>query len=166
MDFKTPCFVRVEDAQKRQSLLQWLCSIGYHVCICTSFNGWPNIHCSTIECNDIRRAEVHGIPDDDTESGYNIGIFKYENAGSEKPAIDCGTDIDLFKALAAMNDDNDRDQVFTDDKGHFATVRTEKADITSWEIYYHTSLRKATTEEIIKYFDKLKSSNDKNGRNR
>ena len=126
MDFKTPCFVRVEDAQKRQSLLQWLCSIGYHVCICTSFNGWPNIHCSTIECNDIRRAEVHGIPDDDTESGYNIGIFKYENAGSEKPAIDCGTDIDLFKALAAMNDDNDRDQVFTDDKGHFATVRTEK----------------------------------------
>lgn len=139
--------------------------------MCTSFNGWPNIHCSTIERNDIRQAEVHGIPDDDTESGYNIGIFKYENAGSEKPAIDCGTDIDLFKALAAMNDDNDLEQWFVDrvggdneydenNEGEFYLCRTNKL------LFALDCLSKATTEEIIKYFDKLKSSNDKNGRNR
>ena len=32
MKFTTPCFVRVEDAEKRKELIGWLFSIGYALC--------------------------------------------------------------------------------------------------------------------------------------
>lgn len=38
--------------------------------------------------------------------------------------IECGTSVELFKALAAMNDENDREQWFVGDNGEFRPVRT------------------------------------------
>ena len=48
----------------------------------------------------------------DEETRYSIGQFKAENAESRNPSYDCGENVELFKALAAMNDENDREQWF------------------------------------------------------
>lgn len=100
MIFKTPCFVRVEDAEKRKELIEWLKDIGYDVCVCCSFNENQYLSCSNIERNGQLVGEAHGvyncdeIPDTDI-----VGLFLEETTD-----YDCGTDIELFMAIAAMND--------------------------------------------------------------
>ena len=104
MEFTTPCFVRVEDAEKRKELTEWLKGIGYHVCSCCLFDGCNTLHCRGIDRLKIAY-EVHGICDYDEETRYSIDQFKAENVAKGHPAIDCGENIELFKALAAMNDE-------------------------------------------------------------
>lgn len=62
--------------------------------------------------------------------------------------IDCGTNEDLFLAIAALRDDTDKNQWFTDGNGYwqqcigsfkFPSLAKEK-------------LHKATVEELIKHF--------------
>lgn len=69
--------------------------------------------------------------------------------------IDCGENIGMFKALAAMNDENDRDQWFTDTAGDFCLCLSDRWS-TEWlkenfEKYY-CYWRKATVEELIEHF--------------
>jgi hypothetical protein len=74
--------------------------------------------------------------------------------------VDCGTNITLFKALAAMNDENDREQWFIGDAGmvlcpeynfwHYAHNELEN----TWCV---NNFRKATVEEIIEHFKNWKS---------
>ena len=116
MTFTTPCFVRVENPEKRKELIEWLERIGYHVCSCCLFDGWNTLHCRGIDRLKIAY-EVHGICDYDEETRYSIDQFKAENADSKHPAVDCGENIELFKALAAMNDENDREQWFVSNEG-------------------------------------------------
>lgn len=101
MTFTTPCFVRVENPEKRKELIEWLKGIGYHVCSCCEFKRWNTLTCGPVERLKTTY-EVHGVPDYDKETGANIGQFKVENALKNNPAIDCDDDIDCFKALAAM----------------------------------------------------------------
>ena len=74
-----------------------------------------------------------------------------------KSVIDCGTNEELFLALAALRDDTDKDQQFVciesycdyfdlfHDIGHFAKCITDRMpDSKYW--------RKATAEEIIEHF--------------
>ncbi len=75
-----------------------------------------------------------------------------------RSAIDCGTNIDLFKALAAMNDSNDREQWFVGIGGLplgkiFRVSLKSKFD----EVDEFGSMwRKATAEEIIEHFKNLR----------
>lgn len=147
MKFTSPCFVRVEDAGKRKELAEWLKRIGYTVCRCCLFDGWNTLHCTEI-------GEVHGIPDHDGDSGYNIGWFKSEDADKDHPSYDCGENFELFMALAAMNDENDREQWFIDELGHFEKCRVKEANIVGWIMLYGKTPRKATVEEIIEHFKK------------
>ena len=147
MKFITPCFVRVPDPAKRKELAEWLRGIGYEACRCCLFDGWNTLHCSTI-------GEVHGIPDHDGDSGYNIGWFKAEDADKDHPSYDCGENFELFMALAAMNDENDREQWFTDESGHFEKCRVEEANIVGWVMLYGKTPRKATADEIVEHFKK------------
>lgn len=164
MTFTTPCFVRVENPEKRKELIEWLEGIGYHVCSCCEFKGWNTLTCGPVERLKTTY-EVHGVPDYDKETGANIGQFKVENALKNNPAIDCDDDIDCFKALAAMNDENDRDQWFTNgsDWGIFRSTPPPKGyehwgDTEGMEFFcLPNSLdvenyRKATAEEIVEYF--------------
>lgn len=66
MKFTTPCFVRVEDAEKRKELTEWLEGIGYYVCSCCLFGGCNTLHCCGIDRLKIAY-EVHGICDYDEE---------------------------------------------------------------------------------------------------
>lgn len=83
MAFLTPCFVRVEDPEERKKLIKW--------------------------CNDVIGRSG--------EKDYTYGdvvlcirdttyCCSYEEAEfvSNDTTIDCGTNVDLFRALAAMND--------------------------------------------------------------
>lgn len=162
MKFTTPCFVRVEDAEKRKELAEWLKGIGYHVCSCCLFDGWNTLHCRGIDRLKIAY-EVHGICDYDEETRYSIDQFKAENAAKEHHAIDCGENIELFKALAAMNDGNDREQWFINDNyADVGCVMWHLRDEKKFKHYYvdwedgatdiRSDFRKATVEEIIEHF--------------
>lgn len=164
MKFTTPCFVRVEDMDKRKELTEWLKGIGYHVCSCSLFDGWNTLHCRGIDRLKIAY-EVHGICDYDEETRYNIGQFKAENAENRNPSYDCGENVELFKALAAMNDENDMQQLFICDTyadigcvmWHLCENKKFKHYYVEWEdgeTDIRNEFRKATVEEIIKHFKK------------
>mgnify|MGYP001116404397 FL=1 len=82
--FTTPCFVRVEDAEERGKLAEWLKGLGYILFKCDG----PVIYC----IDDYFQAVATSHP-------------SYQN----KKGIGCGYNIELFKALAAMNSENDRE---------------------------------------------------------
>lgn len=164
MTFTTPCFVRVEDPAEREKLIEWLEEIGYHVCSCCKYDGWNTLDCGPVDRGDVT-FEVHGVPDNDEESGYNVELFKYENSHKEHPAYDCGDNIDCFRALAAMNDENDREQWFV------VLKRVKVIDIEyndefwiydAGKMFFNDVdqclskefFRKATADEIVKYFKK------------
>ena len=157
MKFTTPCFVRVEDAENRKELAEWLERIGYHVCRCCLFEGWSTLHCGAVE-RLVTTYEAHGIPDYDGDTGYNIGWFKSENAEDERPSYDCGTNIELFKALAAMNDENDLNQWYVCDVPYWCDLRQGdwviKRDTMDHTTFFPSAFHKATVEELIEHFKK------------
>ena len=154
MTFTTPCFVRVENPEKRKELIEWLERIGYHVCSCCLFDGWNTLHCRGIDRLKIAY-EVHGICDYDEETRYSIDQFKAENADSKHPAVDCGENIELFKALAAMNYENNREQWFVEE-GKMFKCTSDKINNYS---YNWLTTRKATAEEIVEYFKNTRDEN-------
>jgi len=137
MKFTTPCFVRVEDAEKRKELAVWLSSIGRYVS--------PAVTSSDYHKDWVIVTE----PYDPDLDGY-VGIWAKT---PKSPAfIDCGENIELFKALAAMNDENDREQWFIDESGHFEKCSVKEANIVGWIMLYGKTPRKATVAEIVEYF--------------
>ena len=93
MKFTTPCFVRVEDMEKRKELIAWLNQLGYNI------YDWYWGRC-------IRIIRCWNTP-----KGVNKAVG-YPCKQVRKTDIDCGENIELFKALAAMNDENDMQQLF------------------------------------------------------
>lgn len=133
MKFTTPCFVRIEDADKRKELPQFLPDIGRKALGSADQPYMVASIDSVLWCNlDVRTI--------DTMIGQGY--------------IDCGTDIELFKALAAMNDKNDREQWFTDTADGFSKCSVDRW-LDEWQPEYHDRYsiwRKATAEEIVEYF--------------
>lgn len=139
MTFTTPCFVRVENPEKRKELIEWLEGIGYRleylrndgVIVLTSEN----------------RVYVYG------EALYRVIKVDYDT-------IDCGENTELFKALAAMNEWNDRKQwyAYTEyptnegKNGVRKFVFNEPARFDSFVDVPSGYYRKATAEEIVEYF--------------
>ena len=66
---------------------------------------------------------------------------------ASRKAIDCGENIELFKALAAMNDENDLEQWFVSNKGSEWAICKKTLNV-----YSGVLCRKATAEEIVEYF--------------
>jgi hypothetical protein len=136
MKFTTPCFVRVEDAEKRKELAVWLSSIGRYVS--------PAVTSS----DDHKDWVIVTGPYDPDLDGY-VGIWAKT---PKSPAfIDCGENIELFKALAAMNDENYNEQYFvTELAGSSYCVHKNR----NTNLAYSLTCRKATVAEIIEYFKK------------
>ena len=136
MKFTTPCFVRVEDAEKRKELAVWLSSIGRYVS--------PAVTSSDYHKDWVIVTE----PYDPDLDGY-VGIWAKT---PKSPAfIDCGENIELFKALAAMNDENYNEQYFvTELAGRSYCVHKNR----NTNLAYSLTCRKATVAEIIEYFKK------------
>lgn len=149
MKFTTPCFVRVENAAKRKELKEWLKEIGYRVCVCTTFYRNNTIRCIMIDRNGTLCPEVHAIPDIDIDGECGLEQFLYENSKSDNPSYNCGNNIEMFKALAAMNDENDNEQWFIGKNGFMMRGRRGLDEHTFNKIF-----RKATANEIVEYFKK------------
>lgn len=130
MKFKTPCFVRVEDAVKRKELIEWIGRIGYKV-----YDWYWGEYIRVIRCWTSPKGISKAV-------GYPCKQVR-------KSDIDCGSDIELFMALAAMNQENDLEQWFTDGQDwrlcHDEVIT--KMVNPSYALYH-----KATVEEIIEHF--------------
>ena len=148
MKFTTPCYVRVEDMEKRKELIAWLNQLGYNI------YDWYWGRC-------IRIIRCWNTPK---------GVSKAVGCPCKqvrKTDIDCGENIELFKALAAMTDDRDdvnqwyvfaADYYFGEEdvyyhRGHVISGIDMIYVFEDWRnaLYY---CRKATADEIIKHLKK------------
>lgn len=125
----TPCFVCIEDADKRKEMFAWLGRIGYN-----SYDWYWGEYIRIIRCWTSPKGISKAV-------GYPCKQVR-------KTDIDCGTDIELFKALAAMNNNNDLEQWFTDGENWVLCTdpQMSKSVIPNYDAY-----RKATAEEILKH---------------
>lgn len=152
MKFTTPCFVCIEDATMRDELLVWLKQIGYGSIDFLWGNCIRVIRCWT------------------SPKGVSKAVgYPYKQV--RKTDIDCGSNIELFKALAAINDDNDRNQWFVRDCGcyglNWVLCRAERIynnfgtefdciGRANWAWEDYRKYRKAIAEEIIEHFKNKK----------
>ena len=131
MTFTTPCFVRVENPEKRKELTEWLNNIGRRPTSYSESDRSPwFIAYATGRFSQTNGFHIH--PEMAQKNGY----------------INCGKNIELFKALAAMNDENDREQWFVEE-GRMFKCTSDKIDNYT---YNWPTTRKATAEEIVEYF--------------
>ena len=88
-------------------------------------------------------------------TSHNIFDCMYTECGLNDLAynglIDCGTNEYLFLAIAALRDDTDKFQWFTDSY-HWEICPDEVAYINAWIDKYEYSPHKATVEELIEHF--------------
>lgn len=127
MTFTTPCFVRIENPEKRKELIEWLELIGYKL-------------------EYLRNDGVIVLTSENRV--YVYGEAVHEIIKSDYDAIDCGKNIELFKALAAMNYENYREQWFVEEGKMFKCT----SDKINNYPYNWPNTRKATVEEIVEYF--------------
>lgn len=141
MNFQTSCFVRVEDAEKRKNLFAWLSHIGYNI------NDWYwNEYIRVIRCWT-------------TPKGINKAVG-YPWKQVRKADIDCGENIEMFKALAAMNDENMLYQHVIDDGGNWGFCTQDdkqgRGIFLRRTTFNIRKYRKATAEEIVAHFKNSK----------
>lgn len=129
MGFTTPCIIRKNTTKIRDRLKE----LDYN---CNPYLGWHNLY-TTIH----GYASVYSMNDDD----INVLSKKIDSF------IDCGTNEELFLAIAALRDDTDENQWFTDGY-HWEICPDEVAYINAWIDKYGFSPHKAIVEELIAHF--------------
>lgn len=143
MTFTTPCFVRVENPEKRKELIEWLEWIGYKL-------------------EYLRNDGVIVLTSENRV--YVYGEAVHEIIKSDYDAIDCGKNIELFKALAAMMDGPECTEQYLMATANLYVLKRGKVKqlAAKGELLHNdvivkcggvfSSLRKATAEEIVEYF--------------
>lgn len=121
MGFTTPCFIRKDTEYLREKLKE----LGY------------------TPLDDDKR---DGLVAD--RSGYMYSILENNLISS---TYNCGVNENLFLAIAALRDDTDKFQWFTDSY-HWEICPDEVAYINAWIDKYESSPHKATVEELIEHF--------------
>lgn len=146
MGFTTPCIIRKNTTKIRDRLKE----LDYN---CNPYLGWHNLY-TTIH----GYASVYSMNDDD----INVLSKKIDSF------IDCGTNEELFLAIAALRDDTDENQWFIADSllsvSYDDTVGNDhyfiepKGGMFFWDINWMNAtiisgnFHKATVEELIKHF--------------
>ena len=150
MRFTTRCFI-IKNSKELQKKLY---DIGYSICLCANFENaeWLN----TFPIN----GTIHG-------KGYFVDKYEIPNWTVEKELnsfvsdipnyIDCGTNEELFLAIAALRDDSDKNQWFVSyDGGYVLCDQSELKHVidndNSYEEYCVSDFHKATIEELINHF--------------
>ena len=131
--FTTPCFIRKNTTELKKKLEE----LGY----IPPYKIWSdeNFAICTIHRDNMGEYIVFKIDDD------------FENV--IKPSysyIDCGTNEELFLALAALRDDTDKNQWFTDG----SKFTWEKSIDGLPSHYMQLEGHKATLQELIEHFNK------------
>lgn len=138
--FTTKCFIRKNTPELRGKLEK----MGYRVCRCTGE--------ATAVYLMAGHGDIHAVHDE------SVDIFEDEVKSGTCKLIDCMDNEFLFLALAAMRDDTDNDQLFTNgiDWAWFRDD-TDKGGLAGFDFYYlqcylKMPLHKATKEEILDFF--------------
>ena len=131
MGFTTPCFIRKNTDNIRNRLKE----LGYY---CNPYLGWHNL-CTCI----FGIISVYSWCDDDINALKEIDVL-----------VDCGTNEELFLAIAALRDDTDKNQWFTD--GDKWILCPEIKFSTYW-VYNDVDvnldvIHKTTLNELIEHF--------------
>ena len=141
MGFITPCFIRKNTAELRKKLEE----LGYKL-----NNGkWMGKYLATFRIKETKEWRYVASPEWDLQNNPDIDI-----------SIDCGTNENLFSAIAALRDDTDENQWFIMDveiyvdipKGTWfqSTDRNGGRHVgTQIEALY---CHKATVDELIEHF--------------
>lgn len=122
--FTTPCFIRKNTPELKKKLE----GFGYIMGESLNTNKSKGLICT-------KYGKVFNII-------CNADISKYD--------IDCGTNEELFLALAALRDDTDKNQWFTDD----SKFTWEKSIDGLPSHYMQLEGHKATLQELIEHFNK------------
>ena len=132
--FKQSALVRVEDHDLRNELCEWLIRIGYN-----TPETWTDKRLD--QCKTIR------IDVDKVFRTLQCDVSIFSNSSR---FIDCGTNIPMFKALAALRDDSDYMQWFVS-PGDCWQICSCK----SWtdDDRLSAAWRKATPDEIVEHFN-------------
>lgn len=130
MGFTTQCFIHKNTANIRNRLKE----LGYY---CNPYLGWHNLFTCVFGVN-----SVYSLDDYDTN-----GLKEIDGL------IDCGTNEELFLAIAALRDDIDKFQWFTD--GDLWFKCGDEVCNETIEYYlnkYGRKIHKATVDELIEHF--------------
>ena len=130
MGFTTPCFICKNTANIRNGLKE----LGYY---CNPYLGWHNLFTCVFGVN-----SVYSWCDDDINALKEIDVL-----------VDCGTNEELFLAIAALRDDTDKYQWFTD--GDLWFKCGDEVCNENIEYYlnkYGRKIHKASVDELIEHF--------------
>ena len=145
MGFTTPCFIRKNTPELRRGLEE----LGYN--ILNSGNTTLDEHNYDGKGSHKSIEEGKAII---TSYGNLYGVIYNVDTVTKKGRIDCGTNEELFLAIAALRDDTDKYQWFTDgDKW----ILCPKTKFSTYWVYYHIdvntdTIHKATVNELIEHF--------------
>lgn len=145
MGFTTPCFIRKNTQELRKKLEE----LGYE--ILNSGNTTLDAH--NYDGNGSHKSIEEGRAII-TSYGNLYGVIYDIDTVTKKGRIDCGTNEELFLAIAALRDDTDKNQWFTD--GDKWILCPEIKFSTYW-VYNDVDvnldvIHKATVNELIEHF--------------
>ena len=145
MGFTTPCFIRKNTPELRKKLEE----LGYE--ILNSGNTTLDEHNYDGKGSHKSIEEGKAII---TSYGNLYGVIYNVDTVTKKGRIDCGTNEELFLAIAALRDDTDKNQWFTD--GDKWILCPEIKFSTYW-VYNDVDvnldvIHKATVDELIEHF--------------
>lgn len=138
--FTTPCFIRKNTVELRKKLEE----LGYKTL---------NSGDTTLDAHNFDGRGHHKYIDEGTAiitsyGGYYGVVYEVDDV-TNRGRIDCGTNDDLFLALAALREDSEYMQWFTD--GEFWDVNF-RDDIPFCKQVGSNDFHKATVEDIIERF--------------
>lgn len=160
MRFTTPCFIRKNSKELQKKLYD----IGYNICLCANFEN--SVWLDTFPIN----GTVHGKGYFDAEMEFHDWTVEKELnrfLSDNHSYIDCGTNEELFLAIAALRDDSDINQWFVTDidhhwvnlglympKGSFELCLADNKHMHQDVLHLTNSVptHKATVEELINHF--------------
>ena len=135
MGFNTTCFIRKNNEVLRKSLFR----MGYH------------------EINVSEKDDVYKNLRTGTDTMGRICRYMQWNSEESKNCVDCGTNEELFLAIAALRDDSDVYQYFVNEKGMFVFCNQSELkhvidNSEDWWDYSVSEFHKATVAELIEHF--------------
>lgn len=145
MGFTTPCFIRKNTKELRKELEE----LGYEIL---------NSGDTTLDAHNYDGKGSHKGTEEGkaitTSYGNLYGVIYNVDTVTKKGRIDCGTNEELFLAIAALRDDTDKNQWFTD--GDKWILCPEIKFSTYWaynDVDINTdTIHKATVNELIEHF--------------
>jgi len=135
--FTQKCFIR----KKSTTIIDGLRYINAKICGCTALSHFVT----------FRNGEVHGIDNTDGSGESCLAQLVHD----DPDFIDCGTNEKLFLAIAALRDDSDIYQWFTDGE---KWVISDVHSLMGLKGYFdkigfnYPATRKATIEELISHY--------------